>query len=165
MNKLFMTALAAVILAGAGTQCFAVLGETEAELEARHGKPILVSRPPDVRRPAEKAFTFVTKEFTVSATMFQGRSAEENYSVKDSNGQRIKMEQDLEKVNALLEANSQGAKWVSRPAEEISPHLALFWQRSDGKAVASVAKDGEFLEVIDTAFVAAFARAGGAPGQ
>jgi hypothetical protein len=154
MNKLFMTALATVILAGAGTQCFARLGETEEELEKRYGKPLEVRARPPEAPPAEKAMVFTKDNMIVIVHVFQGRSVSEWYWFRDSNRKEFPVEKDPQKAEALLRANSAGVVWEKHPPIASNKEISLYWKRSDEQALAYVLKEEpEILRVQDASFV------------
>ena len=155
MNKFFMTVLATVMLAGAGTQCFAVLGETEAEILKRYGKPDHIGLPPEVLPPAEKILVFDKPGVLISVYMWRGRSATEMFSFSDQSGENSPVAQNMDKAKTLaLNANAQGADWVAQRAEAVPPDTVFWWDRSDGRAKASVAKaTPHLLMIVESEFL------------
>ena len=150
-SSLVVAGLVVVATAGQG---FARLGETEAELETRYGKPQSVKIPPEVPAPAEKSLCFVKEGVTVVVLVFRGRSASESYFFKDKDGAEVPVERDLRKAEALLQANSGGGSWGEHAPELVNPGLAMVWARSDQKAIASVYKSQpNALRVEDALFM------------
>jgi hypothetical protein len=155
MNKFFMTALATVMLAGADTQCFAVLGETEAEIVKRYGKPDHIGLPPEVHPPAEKILMFDKPGVLISVYMWRGRAASEMYSFADVRGANSPVAQNMETAKAVaLDVNAQGVEWVATRPEAMRPDMAYWWDRSDGKAMAAVSKaTPHLLSIVDSEFM------------
>lgn len=155
MNNLFMAAFAVALFACSTGQCFAVLGETEAEIVKRYGEPDQVALPPDVHPPAEKILAFLEPGVTITVYMWRGRSASEMYFFEDARGEKSPVAQNLEKAKTLfLDANAAGGKWVAQRPEVMRPDMVFWWDRSDGKATASVPKASpDLLSVTDAAFL------------
>ncbi len=151
MHKLFMPVFALAILACSTGRCFARLGETEAELEKRYGKPWHKEDKPKDTRPADKKLFFTKSGTIVQVAVFDGRSVIELYVFKDSDRKDVAVRDEFEKATALLDANAEGATWESK----LPPgnHVLMYWDRSDDAAYAAVFKSSpNVLQVYDMSF-------------
>ena len=134
---------------------FARLGETEAELEARYGKPVRTEPKPLDVAPAEKRVWFEKNGILVGAIIYRGRCVGEGYGFIGSGGEKVAVADEMPKAKALLQANAQGEVWNEHLfPERVNPNMECLWQRSDGKAFAVVWKrSSDTLQVMDAAFV------------
>lgn len=109
------------------TLAFARLGETEPQLTARFGAPI--SRSAEITTGQGKILEFGTKftyrqdDWAIDCVIVDGRSVKESY--------RKSGEWTDVQVIAVINGNSQGAKWTEQTKESIRK-LAREWRRSDG---------------------------------
>ena len=102
------------------------LGETEAELIQRFGKPTLRNKHSIMGdgRMVELGpqLHFQQEEWTIAAVLIDGRVARESY------GKRGKWTD--EQIKAVLTANSQGDKWTE--TSKNSSGISRAWRRADG---------------------------------
>lgn len=111
------------------------LGETEAELVKRYGKPTeVVGRSPDIA-PAEKILRFKTRDFHVSVAMLKNRSAAEHYTF----GQAISGPDD-KRVDSVLKAHVGDGPIMPAPDPSlIGEDYKYVWVIVRGKAGTSSA--------------------------
>jgi len=111
------------------TSLQARLGETEAQIEARYGKPIDIL-PPDldgtvIRKRYDKNFMQITVSY------LSGKSAEEE--IKHENAASTPLTKN--EIESLLAANTLGNKWVQvKGGERIGDYT---WQLENGTATAT----------------------------
>ena len=139
MNKFFMTALATVVLAGAGTSCFARLGETEAEIVKRYGKPLRHIEKPTYAA-AEKQLLFSLGSGSLRVTFHEGKSVVEELQLVGDDGKGLLWKSHVELAEKVLSAEAKGGKWGAETVGADDPY-ELLWRRSDKKAFALVKKD------------------------
>ena len=153
VNRMFSVVVVGVLMIGTAQSCFARLGETEAELEARYGKPERVTNKPADAAPADKEIVYFKDGMVVFVRVFRGRSVCEIYCFSDGKGKSVPVETDIKKAEALLQANAGGAVWE---ANAPGVHgMQLLWKRSDGQALAAVWETSpNSLQVMDAAYVA-----------
>lgn len=119
--------------------CWARLGETEAEILKRYGKPFETDADPKKIGPADKKLYFSKGDNLVMVVIFRGHSVIEAYSFLDEDGKTVPVRDNIEKAEALLQANAQGEEWVEHPAVHlVRDDLLAAWERSDDKAMAAV---------------------------
>jgi len=106
MRLALTNVLVLACLAVTGQTALAVLGETEAELVKRYGKPSAAVAK-DVSAPAEKVLKFTTPAFDVSVFLLEGKSIREVHVLK----QNITGEEDPA-VARILQANADGERWL-----------------------------------------------------
>ena len=137
--------------------CFGRLGETEEELQRRYGQPFYETTKKDEVPPGgEKILSYLKDKITISVTLRQGRSVREVYEFKDANRRPLPIEGDLiEKVEAIIDANSDGRTWRRHPAPQGTiPNALHLWERDDDNASAFVWKDEpSALEVSHRVFI------------
>jgi hypothetical protein len=136
--------------------CFGRLGETEAELERRYGRPFYQStKREDVPPGGEKTLSYLKDKIVIHVTLLRGRSASEGFEFKDANGRPIPIDGDvIEKAEAILDANSNGRVWRRLPAPQMVNKAFLHgWERDDDEAAAVVWRnDPNILEVSTSEF-------------
>jgi len=96
--KLFTLALGIVI---AVSSCFARIGETKAEIEARYGKALSSSS-----GPGTPIFLYRKSGMQIGVVFIKGKSAAEFYSRIDKHGL------SENEIKLLLDANSFNGQWV-----------------------------------------------------
>ena len=87
------------------SRAVARVGETEAQVEARYGKPYAR----DVQRGSLRLFAYRKDDMEIGVIYQDGKSAAELYSKRDKSALS-----DTE-IRVLLDANSAGASWVKAP--------------------------------------------------
>ena len=136
--------------------CFGRLGETEEQLQRRYGPPFWQStKIEDVPPGGEKRLHYLKDKILIYVTLFQGRSVSEGFAFEDAKGRPLPIEGDLiEKVEAILDDNSDGREWRRHPAPQVVNKEFLHgWERDDGKAAALVWRNApNILEVSDVEF-------------
>lgn len=137
VNRALSVLVAGAVMIGSSQLCLAVLGETEAELETRYGKPVATAENPKHSEPAEKVLYWRTEEGLVSAYMWRGRCVQETCVFVDHSGAKVPVKQNLKKAEAFLQTNAAGATWKSHP-RLVDARMELVWSRSDGGAIAIV---------------------------
>lgn len=140
------------------TASFAVVGETEAQLTKRFGKPTKVLDDKKVIAPAEKVMFFESAGQRVGVSLVGGRSAAEHYTFEtDIAGP------DDSRVKAVLEAHKvKGDTWTSFGEQECKQMFRrqkyrLAWIRTTeaegGGLTAAIRSDApRKLEVQSQAF-------------
>lgn len=152
LNRFFMAVSAMAMVVASAEMCFARLGETEAELEARYGKPSKVVMQPKFVGPAEKTLHWNKQDTFVSVVIYRGRCVQHSVAFYDAGNNKVSVKQNLQKAMSLLEENAQGEEWSPRP-EFAGNELLLVWERSDFKAIAYVtSKSPHELLIENTAF-------------
>ena len=152
LNRFVMAVFAVAVVVASAEMCFARLGETEAELEARYGKPSEVVMQPKFVGPAEKTLHWNKNDTFVSVVIYRGRCVQHSFAFYDARNNKVPVKQNLQKAMALLEENAEGEKWSPRP-EFADNELLLVWERSDFKALAYVtSKYPNQLVIENTAF-------------
>jgi hypothetical protein len=146
-NMLFAVAFTTAVVALQGSTAFAVLGETEAELIKRYGKPDAVLNE-DVA-PAEKLIAWVNHPNfeQVIVCLINGESVREVFQLK----QPVNDRQD-KTVCRILEDNADGEKWQPLADEQMpgyntlqrmkgAPALKYVWVRKSNDWKAFVLHD------------------------
>lgn len=145
LNRIYWAFFAMAAVVASAEICFARLGETEAELEARYGKPYETIGD---AAPAEKLLLFQKDGTSVSVRIFNGRSACEIYRFRDAKGNKIAIKDDQAKLKQILDANGNGAEWLGGASEAKEDKFDFMWMRSDFAASAAVYRAApEALEV------------------
>jgi hypothetical protein len=140
MHKLLMAVFALAILACSTGQCFAVLGDTEAELEKRYGKPLEVRVAPNLEFPTEKMLKYSKDGDIIIVELWRGSSALEMRAFRDGNGKPVDPATQQARVAAMLEANAQGSSWEA-VGERPQYGMLQMWTRKDMGAMACVRKE------------------------
>lgn len=154
LNRILWAVFAVAVFAVPAEMCLARLGETEAELEARYGKPGLEDTKPLDAAPADKRVWFNKDGVLVGAIIFRGRCVGVGYGFSDQDGGKTTVTAQMAKAKVLLEANAQGATWKEKLPELVNPGMEYLWERSDGKAFAVVWKrSAATLQIMDASFV------------
>lgn len=155
--KFFMPVVALALVLSSSGQCFARLGETEAELIERYGEPVA---PEMNESEGGKILCFAKEGVFVQATVVHDRCVSEVYGFVVKDGDKVKpatAKDSMEKIELLLKANARGGKWEKRPPRKLGfeaakrllseqfaeqsdakSEMIFFWERSDNKAVAFV---------------------------
>jgi hypothetical protein len=120
---------AALLLAT--SNAFARIGETENEIEARYGKPI-VADTEDFR--GHRLILFRTNGMEIGVAFRDGKSAMEIYSNQD------KSHISANEIQLLLGANAAGGKWTK------SEYVPM-WNLSSEDRVALLTADGRKFSV------------------
>ncbi len=102
------------------------IGETEAEIKARYGAPILTLPAQD---DAGLTKCYLSDGFSIAVTYVAGRSAREMLAKAD------KSEITEKEINRLLEANSGGSSWNAQQlaGQKNVPDGLLGWRTNDDK--------------------------------
>lgn len=137
------------------TASFAVVGETEAQLTKRFGKPTKVLDDKKVIAPAEKVMFFESAGQRVGVSLVGGRSAAEHYTFETDI-----TEPDDRRVKAVLDAHTgKEDKWTSFSEQECQQmfrrqNYRLMWVRTTGEGLtAAIRADApRKLEVQSKAF-------------
>ena len=112
-----LTLLLALTMA---TTAWARLGETQAAVIARYGKPSF-----RLLRTWCEEDTFQFNGFNIVVTLINGVSKGENYSIP---GQLLTEQQ----ANDLLAANSEGFMWDEVPKADVVPPAKRMWKKPNG---------------------------------
>lgn len=134
---------------------FAVVGETEAQLTKRFGKPTEVLDEKDAIAPAEKLIFFEPAGQRVGVSLLGGRSAAEHFTF-DTN---ISGPND-ERVKAVLDAHAgNGAEWMFFDEQKCKQmfqrqNLRLMWILTAGQGISAAVRleNPRKLEVQSKAF-------------
>lgn len=112
LKAFFVVSLFGVV----GNPAFAVLGETEAELVERYGKPDAVSVGDEDLAPAEKVIGWSSPDgYDVVACLIDGRSVREIYVLEEA----VQGPVDAT-VKRLLNENADGDSWRVIPEEAMA---------------------------------------------
>jgi hypothetical protein len=143
------------VMIGSPQASLARLGETEAELEARYGKPDRTADNPKHSEPAEKVMYWNNGAFMVAAYTWRGRCVQESCSFYGPDGEKMPVREIQSLAERFLQKNGGDGTWVSQP-HLASDQLELVWIRSDRNALAIVTTHmpNEVL-VMDQAYVEA----------
>lgn len=155
VNRMLSVFVAGAVMIGSAQVSFARLGETEAELEARYGKPLQTDVKPKDVPGAEKRLHFSKKGINVTVYTFRGRSGREDYGFTDGSGNPSPVRANIAKAEALLEASAGDAQWQATAVPPLFDGvIELLWARSDGRAKANVfVAKPDVMRVIDQAFI------------
>lgn len=169
LNRIYWAFFAMAAVVASAEICFARLGETEAELDARYGDPAAVQTPPDVLPPAEKQKLWIldgpqNTAMVVMALIHNGRCVRECHSFR-TDGKAMPLKNFPAEVKSLLEANATGGKWEDGRPDFIQPNFAMQLMRSDGKAFAYAWKNDPNVLVIDDIKFVRESIAAGAQGR
>lgn len=156
MHKLFVAVLALAVFACSTGRCFAVLGETEVELEARYGKPTEIEANPDWAKPADKEITFSSRDGMGTAVLIcRGRSVGEFHNFSDVNNANSPVKDNAEAAAARLVANSRGGEWVGGK----EPDGSFLWINTSGAGALVRKVSPHRLEIWDSKFQAEMMKA------
>jgi hypothetical protein len=126
-----------LLLTGSASCAWARLGENEADIVTRYGKPTFIIHH---TWGDEKTYSF--NGFTINVSMISGVSVGELYRVAP--GQKINDEMSAQ----LLSANSEGFFWKEIPKDQfpkdISAAVNKMWQKPDGSTAALADNSFEF---------------------
>jgi hypothetical protein len=154
VNRMLSVFIAGAVMIGSSQLCLAVLGETEAELEARYGKPFHERQPGNPLAEGDTELVFRKDGYAIVVYIWHGRSAREMYVFPDGKGGALLVSDVPEKVAALLEANAQGSSFKPNPGASESELFLQAWDREDGKAYAQVRRaDPRGLEIATADYV------------
>ena len=137
------------------TDSFAVVGETEAQLTKRFGKPTKVLNDKEVIAPADKVMFFESAGQRVGVSLVGGRSAAEHYTFDtDISGPEDK------RVKAVLDAHAgKGDEWMFFDEQKCTTmfrrqNVRLMWilTAGDGLSAAIRPDAPRKLEVQSKAF-------------
>jgi hypothetical protein len=155
VQRVLAVFLVGAVLNASGPLCFARLGETEAELEARYGKPDSTAENPKHSAPAEKVLYWNNDAFMVAACTWRGRCVQESCSFYGPGGEKMPVRDILKMADGFLKTNGGDGTWVLQP-HMANEQLELVWVRSDRKAIAIVTTHmPNELIVMDQAYVEA----------
>jgi len=153
-TKTLMAFVAVTLITATAEKCMARLGETEAEIRARYGKPDWEQTKPEEVSPAEKHLHFRKGNIRVMVVIFKGCCASEAYSLLTKDGDDLPGPEAADQFEALLQANAGGSRWIEGNAVAVNPKMNRFWERLDGEALAVVWKyNPSAIEIQDIAFV------------
>ena len=131
-----MKTLCAVLLLGLASHLHARIGETEAQLEARFGKPIMETE----GTIAKRASVYVFGPFTVIIEMDdEGKSAAEVYARKQG------AELSEAEAGAIMRDQGQEKKWEIQPVQN-----RRFWRTEDGSLGVELMQDKPVRLVVST---------------
>lgn len=155
MKCMMLAIVVGAVMIGSSQACLARLGETEAELEARYGKPDKTADNPKHSEPAEKVLYWDNQAFMVGAYTWRGRCVQESCIFYGPDGERMPIREIQNLAERFLQTNGGDGTWVPQP-QLTSDQLELVWVRSDRKALAIVTTHmpNEVL-VMDQAYVEA----------
>lgn len=154
-REVLCSVIAFVLCASVCRDCLGRIGETEAEVRKRYGEPLWERTEGEVVPVgADKFIYFEKNSIRVSVVLRRGKSVCEIYDFRDANGEQepITDETNMNKVEGILEANSQGHKWK----RHVAAHMVLkgsrhVWERTDDGAAAIVwSNEPSVIEVTDT---------------
>lgn len=118
MKRLLLIAL---LLAGAGSQAIAALGETLAEVEARYGKPVTVE---NGRTGRESKRFYKHDGYRITVRFLDGKSHFEEYTKEDLANMAISDDE----MKALLMKNCLGLEWTRLRSTQSDPMMEKNWE-------------------------------------
>ncbi len=138
--KTLLLILSVAMLLGTPTSAFARLGESEAAVIERYGKPKY-----KLHRAWGDEEGFSMNGFTIAVTLINGVSVGELFS---SPGHTISEEQMVD----LLAANCEGHAWTDAPSRDISrnayPPIKQMWERPNGSTAVLTNSSMEFKSIF-----------------
>jgi hypothetical protein len=117
---------------------FARIGETEAQIEARYGKPLVHDTPAGSLR----TFGYRKGAMQIGVFFLEGKSAAELYSNLD------KSTLSETEISTVLDANSFDGKWVKSPSVPM-------WKLDPAGFVAMLGPRGQTLMICTKAYIEA----------
>ena len=166
-TKFFIAVFVGTMAVASAGVCFARLGETEAQLEARYGKPLppgLLGKSSDVPPEGKELFWLSEDATLIKVCSLRGRCIRQQYfllNLQDGGKPKLHLplKENMEHVEDWLKQNAQGATWKEgRPAAFADVDFEMAWVRSDGKAFAYVRNDSLTIDDLELLLQGGFSR-------